>query len=76
MTHLCEETHKLETPSVLTVAPHERDIESLIVTGLECKICNFIISTERQRVVLQINTTCDYCAGCQDIMERKKYATM
>lgn len=51
--------------------PRNRNIEELLNVALECDICSSIIPIERQRVVLTMKESCDYCAGCQEILDRK-----
>jgi|688.fasta_scaffold1240574_1 hypothetical protein len=51
--------------------PRNRNIDEILIDGLECDICSSIIPIERQRVVLTMKETCDYCAGCQEILDKK-----
>jgi RNA polymerase-binding transcription factor DksA len=48
-----------------------RDIEKLIDPEKECDDCGAIIPIERQRVVLTISETCDYCVACQEIIAKE-----
>lgn len=52
--------------------PRNRNIEDILIEGLECDICSSIIPIERQRVVLTMKESCDHCAGCQEILDRKE----
>lgn len=48
-----------------------RDIESLIDDSHTCDDCGALIPIARQRAVLQVYDTCDYCIDCQTIIEKK-----
>lgn len=74
---ICEEdTRRSGITKILNNIPPVRDIDALIVVSLECIICMSIIPVERQQIILTIKTSCVYCAGCQDLMDRKTHATM
>jgi RNA polymerase-binding transcription factor DksA len=53
-----------------------RNIEDLLDPDKECDDCGAIISIERQRVILTIAHTCNYCVNCQELIskEQKLYA--
>lgn len=67
-----ENERNIGIAKIVGVFPRNRDIEVLLIEGLECDICSSIIPVERQRVVLTMKETCDYCAGCQEILDRKE----
>lgn len=67
-----EELRNVGIANVLRDKPLECKI--ITIEGLECKICSMVIPVERQQLVLTMKETCDYCAGCQEMLERKKYA--
>lgn len=48
-----------------------RNIESLIDPDKECDDCGSLIPVERQRVILTINNTCDYCVLCQEMIAKE-----
>lgn len=54
----------------------DRDIEKLIDPEKQCEDCGAIIPVERQRVILTIAKTCDYCVNCQELItkEQRLYA--
>jgi RNA polymerase-binding transcription factor DksA len=51
--------------------PRNRNIDELLDNELECDICGAEIPVERQRVVLTMKESCDHCAGCQEILDKK-----
>lgn len=38
---------------------------------LRCDLCNSFIPIERQRIVLSMADSCDYCVCCQDYIDKK-----
>ena len=48
----------------------EKDI--VVIDGLECDFCGTEIPLERQRIVLTINHSCDYCVACQEIIDKQE----
>jgi RNA polymerase-binding transcription factor DksA len=57
--------------SITSSVPKNRDIESLLADDAECDFCGALIPIIRQRIVLSIADTCDYCVECQEIIDRK-----
>ena len=56
---------------VLGNIPEKRDIDALLEDGKLCEWCNDIIPIERQRIVLTLLKSCDYCVECQALMEKQ-----
>jgi RNA polymerase-binding transcription factor DksA len=56
--------------SILNNMYHNNNIELLLDNTKTCISCSCIIPIERQRVILSIKKTCDYCAECQDYIEK------
>lgn len=56
---------------VLGNIPQKRNIDALLEDGKLCECCEDIIPIERQRIVLTILKTCDYCVECQTLMEKQ-----
>jgi RNA polymerase-binding transcription factor DksA len=52
--------------------PTNRDIESLIIDGLECDQCGCVIPIARQRIVLSIAECCSLCVDCQQINDKRE----
>ena len=57
--------------SITSRVPKDRDIESLLAEDAECDFCGALIPIIRQRIVLSIADTCEYCVECQEIIDRK-----
>lgn len=55
--------------NILKNIPEKRNIEELLIKDLKCIECDDIIPIERQRIVLTIHKTCDYCIECQRLMD-------
>lgn len=74
-----ENERNISIARILSGVPRNRKIEDIVtIEGLECDICGTVIPIERQRLVLTIKETCEYCVGCQDIMDKqdKLYAQL
>ncbi len=56
---------------ILKNKPIERDIEKLLDKDLHCESCDDIIPIERQRIVLTLQHSCEYCIDCQTILEKE-----
>lgn len=57
--------------NVLGNIPPKRDIDALLEEGKLCEWCDDVIPLERQRIVLTLLKTCDYCVDCQSLMEKQ-----
>jgi RNA polymerase-binding transcription factor DksA len=58
---------------ILSNKPKNRtDKDIVVVDGLECDLCGTEIPLERQRIVLTISHSCDYCVACQEIIDKQE----
>lgn len=57
--------------SVISHIPPKRNIDALLEDGKHCEWCNDVIPIERQRIVLTILKTCDFCVDCQQLVEKQ-----
>lgn len=57
--------------NILINVPPKRDIDALIDVEKQCDWCGDIIPVARQRIVLTLQTTCDYCVECQQMLEKQ-----
>lgn len=71
-----DDKHSERLAKILNNTTTVQNKDNVINIELECIICTAIIPVERQRLILTIKTSCEYCAGCQDLMDRKTHATM
>ncbi len=56
---------------ILMNVPPKRDIDALIDVEKRCDWCDDIIPIARQRIVLTLHKTCDYCVECQQLIEKQ-----
>jgi RNA polymerase-binding transcription factor DksA len=68
-----ENERALSIAKILINKPKNRtDRDLVLVDGLECDLCGYEIPLERQRIVLTINLTCEYCVACQEIIDKQE----
>lgn len=68
-----ENERNISIAKILSGVPRNRKIEDIItIDDLECNLCGTIIPIERQQVVLMIKDTCEYCVGCQEIIDKQE----
>jgi hypothetical protein len=56
---------------ILKNKPSARNMEALLDINLECELCSDIIPIERQKIILTIHHTCNYCVECQMIIDKE-----
>ncbi len=56
---------------ILKNKPLERNIGELLNIDLRCNSCDDIIPIERQKIVLTLFHTCEYCVECQTIIDKE-----
>lgn len=57
---------------ILSNKPNRAEKDIVVIDGLECDLCGTDIPLERQRIVLTINHSCDYCVACQEIIDKQE----